>query len=189
MSREISKIDQSHANAAGDIVAGNKITYCASPALPPSIVERLMERLAKEIKENKTAETILDSLQFYHSKVAKDGIVGLEAKLAAANRSDELFIAYEKKELFVKILEKYSLYESAQKIFAYILAKAEHQFSISVHCKIETLDKADIDELITEKIIDPIVYECGMGPLDITHSVVMGMIYWLAEQCFIRWHL
>ena len=37
-------------------------------------------------------------------------------------------------------------------------------------------------------IVAPIVEECGCGVFTMTYNHVLGMIYWLAEQCFIRWH-
>jgi hypothetical protein len=182
-----SVITQSKATAGGDIVAGDKITNHNYPAVA-SRIEALMLGLAKEIEEKQETQGIIESLQFYFKKVSPDGISGLEAKLNHAGRNNELFIAFEKKELFAKLLEKYSLYESAQKIFAYLLAKVEHKFNYSVHPQVTYCDPLQINQLISAQIVEPVVDECGIGPLDINHNVAMGMVYWLAEQCFVRWH-
>jgi hypothetical protein len=186
-----SHVDQSAAHARGDIVAGDKETsyhFHIGPSAPTGIVEKMMERLSAEIQDNLQVQNIISSLQFFYIQKSKDGIIGLEAKLIEAGRDEELLFAYEKKELFAKLLDKYSLYESAQRIFAYLLAKAEHEFSHGIHPQLAVLGQNGVTELVTLKIVVPIVQECGVGPIDITHSVVMGMIYWLAEQCFIRWH-
>lgn len=182
----INKIDQSGASASGDIVAGDKNVYQVS--LPPSRIEQLMERLAHEIETKAEIRETIEQLQFFHNKVNVDDVVGLEAKLTKAGRDSELYLALAKKEQFAKLLEKYSLYSSAQRIFAYILAKAEHQFNSVIYPQIACQDIPSVNILVTERIVDPLVSECGIGPIDITHSIVMGMIYWLADQCFVRWH-
>ncbi|WP_131800279.1 ABC-three component system protein [Methylobacterium indicum] len=184
------RINQSSAQAQGDIVGGNKTStfnhnYYSTPA---GRVERYMQLLEHEMNTSIHTQVIIDGLQFYYNKAAPDGIVGLEAKLEHAARQDELFIALEKKELFVKLLYKYEMYASAQRLFAYLLSKAESEFNSAVHPSISDLSRAETSILISERIINPIVNECGFGPLDINHNIVMGMIYWLAEQCFVRWH-
>ncbi|MDR6821027.1 hypothetical protein J2X76_006227 [Neorhizobium sp. 2083] len=180
-------VTQSNSSAGGDIVAGNKTIHHNYPVVA-SRIEALMLGLAKEIETKQEVQGIIDSLQFYFKQIAPDGIAGLEAKLNHADRGGEIYIAYEKKELFVKLLDKYSLYESAQKIFAYLLAKVEHEFNFAVHPRVTYCDALQINQLISTKIVEPIVAECGVGPLDVNHNVAMGMVYWLAEQCFVRWH-
>jgi hypothetical protein len=182
-------ISQAKASAGNDIVGGNKtVNYNYNYPLAVTRVESLMMGLAKEIENNEEVRGLIDSLQFYLKQVAPDGIIGLEAKLEFAGRAGEIYIAFEKKELFVKLLDKYSLYESAQKIFAYLLSKAEHQFNYSIHPQVYDASIAEINGLVSSQIVEPIVSECGIGPLEINHNVAMGMVYWLAEQCFVRWH-
>lgn len=189
MSSNLPQILQKGARAGGDVVAGNKDTnntYIVTTSAGP--VERMMDRLSIEMRDSLQVQELISSLQFFYIQKSIDGIVGLEAKLNKAGRGNDLLYAYEKKELFVKLLDRYSLYASAQRIFAHLLAKTEHEFSQVIHPKITYLEESDINALVSARIIDPIVLECGIGSIDINHSVVMGMIYWLAEQCFIRWH-
>ena len=181
-------ISQSGARAGGDIVAGNKDTHYHAPLVPAGPIERMMERLSIEIRDSLQVQELIGSLQFFYVQKTKDGIIGLEAKLIKAGRDDELLYAFEKKELFVKLLNKYSLYNSAQRIFAHLLAKTEHEFTLIIQPQVTYLKQSELNDLVSARIVEPIVLECGIGPLDINHSVVMGMIYWLAEQCFIRWH-
>ena len=189
MSLLLPPVNQSGARAGGDVVAGNKEAHYYLPqSAPVGVVEKMMERLSVEIRDNQRVQDLISSLQFFYIQKTKDGVVGLEAKLSKAGRDNELLYAFEKKELFVKLLDRYSLYESAQRIFAHLLAKTEHEFSQIIYPQIPALNQIEINDLVSARIITPIVQECWMGPLDITHSVIMGMIYWLAEQCFIRWH-
>ncbi|WP_368039360.1 MULTISPECIES: ABC-three component system protein [unclassified Tardiphaga] len=36
--------------------------------------------------------------------------------------------------------------------------------------------------------MEPTVSECGASVFEIDHNTALGMVYWLAEQCFVRWH-
>lgn len=185
-----SRVNQSGASAHRDIVGGNKTTTITNNygATPAGRVERYMQLLEAEMESNAETRDIIDGLQFYYTQNAPDGIAGLEAKLQHVSRQDELIIAYEKKELFVKLLNKYGMYESAQRLFAYLLSKAESEFNSAIHPQLNCLTRAEVALMTSEKIVKPMVDECGFGPLDINHNIVMGMIYWLAEQCFVRWH-
>ena len=131
---------------------------------------------------------MVEGLQRFYSRKSVDGIDGLEAKLTAGGRSHELFDALEQKERFSKLLDKWSLYASAQQIFAYLLAKAEHEFRLIVLPQITLLDEVCINQLVSERIVYPLVDEVGDGVFNVDPGIVMGMIYWLAEQCFVRWH-
>lgn len=93
-----------------------------------------------------------------------------------------------KKELFAKLLDKWSMYASAQEIFSVLLAKIEYEFSMFVYPKLGVLNEDGINELVDARIVQPTIQECGSGVFTLNHSITMGMIYWLAEQCFVRWH-
>lgn len=183
--------DQSGATAEGDIVGGNKSTthhHHYSAAQRTSLIEQLMQRLAVEIRDDQRVRDMVEGLQQFYSRKSVDEIDGLEAKLTAGGRSHELFDALEQKERFSKLLDKWSLYASAQQIFAYLLAKAEHEFRLIVLPQITLLDEVCINQLVSERIVYPLVDEVGDGVFNVDPGIVMGMIYWLAEQCFVRWH-
>jgi hypothetical protein len=185
-----SRIDQRGAAAGQDVVAGNKTVNHLYPpqTRAPGIVEQLLEKLQSEITKNAEVRHTVESLQYFYERKAKDGVIGLEAKLTAGNRGHELYLALAKKEQFAKLLEKWSMYASAQEIFAYLLAGVEHQFSMFVHPQIGALDEVAINQLVSDRIVLPTIAECGTSVFTLNHSLVMGMVYWLAEQCFVRWH-
>jgi hypothetical protein len=88
----------------------------------------------------------IDALANFQMRKSVDGIDGLEAKLVAGQRQDELLMdALEKKEQFAKLLQKWPLYASAQEIFAYLLAKAEYEFNHFIHPQITTLPRISVD--------------------------------------------
>jgi hypothetical protein len=182
-------VNQTSATAGGDVVAGNKVTnnYISNNG-PASVVDLLLEKLQTEIDENAEVRHKIESLLYYYEKKSIDGIDGLEAKLKASGREGETFQALEKKELFAKALERWSLYASAQEIFVYLLAKVEHEFSMHIYPQIDALPTYQINEIVTKKIVEPVVAECGATVFKMNHALAMGMVYWLAEQCFLRWH-
>lgn len=182
-------VNQSFGKAGRDMIAGDQNNYYYnSPAPKPTVIEQLLARLQQEMENNSQVRTMIDSLLRYHQRNTYDGVIGLEAKLERAGRVHEIDSALEKKELFAKVLEKWSMYESAQEIFVYLLARAEVTFQTIVLPRLDAANEVQVNEIITDRIVEPIVQDCGASVFKINHSTAMGMLYWLAEQCFVRWH-
>ncbi|HEY5305331.1 MAG TPA: ABC-three component system protein [Pseudolabrys sp.] len=158
--------------------------------LPRSVgvVEALLNKLHDEMRSDLQVAARIERLQRYYVQRAHDGVIGLEAKLAKAGREDSYLDAIEMKEMFVKILERWSLYASAQQIFVHLLARAERNFSDVILPQVASLDRTQVNSLIKELIVDPTVTDCGSSVFEIDHNTATGMVYWLAEQCFVRWH-
>jgi hypothetical protein len=182
----MNKVSQQHSKAGRDLIGRDKITNLNEA--PKGKVEKLLTKLQEQYDDNQETQTIIDELARYHSRRAVDGIVGLKEKLQAADKNDSYDDAIEKKEMFAKLLQKWSMYSSAQLIFAHILAKAEIEFVQVIYPQIPLKSEFEINALVLERIVNPIVEECGDDLLSVNHNLVQGMVYWLAEQCFIRWH-
>jgi len=180
----MNKADQRNAQAAGNIIGRDNVTIEA----PKSMVEKLLLRLQEQYDGDEETQNTIDELARYHTRRASDGIAGLKAKLEAADKSDCYDDAIEKKEMFAKLLQKWSLYSSAQLIFVHILAKAENEFTQTIYPQIPAKSEAEINALVLERIVNPIVEECSSELMGVSYNLVQGMVYWLAEQCFIRWH-
>jgi predicted metallopeptidase len=183
-----SKTDQRGAQAGADIVGRDKIVHNYPATEGPGPIEQLLQKLQAEIENDEKIKHTIENLKHFTEHKSKDGIIGLEAKLIAGKREYELYSAFAKKELFAKLLETWSHYYSAQEIFAFLLAKIEYEFSMFVFPNIQSLTQHDINQLISDRIVLPTIQECGSGVFTLNHSIVMGMVYWLAEQCFVRWH-
>jgi hypothetical protein len=183
------KVDQAGAAARGDIVGRDKNEqHFHLPEQPPGVVEQLLQKLQNEVENNHHVKHTIEALAHFQKRRSHDGVNGLQAKLNAVDRSDEYLDAIEKKELFAKLLERWSLYSSAQEIFAYLLAKAEYEFTHVIRPQLHEMSKVKTNELVRDLIIVPMIAECGSTVFTMNHSTAMGMIYWLAEQCFVRWH-
>jgi len=175
---------QEGARAGGNIAGRDNVTIQAKQGM----VEKLLLRLKEQYDCNEQTRTTIDDLARYHIRRAPDGISGLKAKLEASGRSQFYDEAIEKKEMFSKLLERWSLFSSAQLIFVHILAKAETEFTHVIHGQIAEKTIQEINALVIERIVNPIVEECSSELMSVNHNLVQGMVYWLAEQCFIRWH-
>lgn len=185
-----SLVDQSGVSAGHDVIGRDKheTHNHFHPGANGGVVDQLLKKLEHEIESNVHVRQTIESLAYYYNRRSHDGVDGLQAKLQASGRESEYLVALEKKELFAKLLEKWSLYASAQQILAYLLAKAEHEFNSAIHPQITSLDKLGVNQLVTDKIVSPIVAECGSTLFAVNHGTAMGMVYWLAEQCYVRWH-
>lgn len=91
-----SKVDQRKAQADGDMVAGDKITYNQSTNKPKS-VEALLGKLKEQIDNNQHAQDTITELARYHVRRSADGIDGLEKKLEAGELSHTFIDAIEKR--------------------------------------------------------------------------------------------
>lgn len=182
-----STVDQSHAHAGGHMAA-NDIYIANIGSQSVGIVETLLKKLQEEMATDAKVADRIDRLQRYYVQRAHDGIHGLKAKLTAANRLDTYDDAIEMKEMFAKLLERWSFYASAQQILVHLLARAERNFSDIILPQISDLSRAEVNSLAKELIVEPTVQDCGASVFEIDHNTATGMIYWLAEQCFVRWH-
>ncbi|WP_425989265.1 ABC-three component system protein [Ensifer sp. R-19] len=178
-------VDQRSARAERDVIGRDKNVIIEAPK---TMVEKLLHRLREQYDSSDETKITIDELARYHVRRSQDGIQGLENKLIAANMSHYYDDAIEKKEMFAKLLERWSLYSSAQAIFVHILAKTEAEFSHVIYPQIPKLSECEMNAMIMDRIVNPVVEECNSELMTISHNIVLGMVYWLAEQCFIRWH-
>jgi hypothetical protein len=116
------QVTQQGASAKGDIVGRDKVeTHYHSASPSPGIVEQLLKKLQAEIEKNEKARHTIETVAHFQTRRSDDGVDGLDAKLRAGQRPHEYLAALEKKEQFVKLLEKWSLYASAQEIFCVLI--------------------------------------------------------------------
>ena len=185
-----SLVNQGRASAGGDVIAGNKTEINLSVGREQlGVVGQLLAKLQSEVEKNIHVRHTVETLARFHVRRVADGVVGLEAKLKAADRESELLDALEKKELFAKMLERWALYASAQEIFAVLLARIEYEFNYFIAPQLPCLSRLEVNQLVNDKIVVPTISECGASVFVMDHATAMGMVYWLAEQCYVRWHL
>jgi len=185
-------VNQSKSKAGGDIAGGDikKSFHFETRADAYEATERLAKRLRCEVEDDQTVDFTIANLAYYkRRKQAADDVVGLQEKLRAAKRSDLWEDALDQKVEFEKLLEEWSLYASAQEIFAHILAKVERTFKGQVVPHLSGIEPSVADKLVDDLIVTPVVNECSkVEHFFINTNRALGMLYWLADQCFVKWH-
>lgn len=175
--------------SAGDI---DKSTHYHLPQPTKPALGKLIEKYEKEKANDIIFNSMVDKLQHFSSSQDIEGetIIGLEAKLKAGNCSEYIEHAIKLKEIFVKRLIKLQLYESAQKILAFLLADIYGRFHNTVYPLIKQGNSQDqVFNAIQEDIIDPIhkmFEECFLS-LDLYKDEINGAIYFLTGNCHIKW--
>lgn len=182
-------VNQKSAKAGRDVIGGDQhVHHHHAPSTKASVVEELLAKLHQEIEQNSQVSAMIDDLRYYYQHKSHDGIVGLVAKLEKGQRPHEIDYALEQKERFAKTLEKWSMYASAQEIFVHLLARAEVEYRNYILPQLDALSEVEVNDAVTTRIVEPIVADCGASVFKLNHGTAMGMLYWLAEQCFVRWH-
>lgn len=185
--------NQSRAAVQGD-QAGRDIFKNEYNIGPQSVsqVSLWLKKLEIQIKEdNKDIEnTFVDNLRYFVDQRDQSEIVGLKAKIEASGYNISYTSAILRKEEFVKLLLKYQEFSSAQELFAYFLSIIHDVFEEKICPIINSLDFSSVQNIVDTHIIDKIFIEIGAGSEDIliNRNHVRGMIYWLADKCYVRWH-
>ena len=182
----LNSVNQKAASASGDI-AGRDINKIYV-RVKDEQVRALVMRLEAEVACDDQKQQWIESLEFFDVPYAPDGVLGLKNKLDKSGRAERLDIALRHKELFVKFLNKWALYGAAQELFALCLHRLYAEFESNVHPFCGNLTISEIDKIVSDKVIKVIVEDYGLGQFALNHGLVLGMTYWLAERCYIRWH-
>jgi hypothetical protein len=185
--------DLSESHVSGD-QAGNNISkttiYNQIDGAKPSQINRLLKLLADQISQDDSMVGFVDDLQFFIDNRDGETVVGLKDKLEVCGRGASFNDAKKKKEFFAKLLLRFERFSSAQQLFAYIMAAIHETFDSKIIPNTGSLTTQQIDDLIDSEIIDKVMAEIGEGSDHITlnRTHLKGMIFWLADKCYVRWH-
>ncbi len=124
----------------------------------------------------------------HYLAVPTDGDVrGLEAKLRDSGRLDMLHFAMREKEAAVKMLMRYQSSRSAQRVFTILLDELHTIYILTVTPVIENGgDRATVDEKISNAL-QVIKSMLGENFLEFTVKDLLGLLFFLAGNCHIRW--
>lgn len=154
-----------------------------------SQLELLYEKLEEERKNSTVFSEMVDELLHFKSYAKDTEIIGLEKKLENGNRLKYLNFAEKSKEKFTKKLLKNEHSETAQYIYAFLLAKVYSRFETTIYPRLnEGHSEEFINQLLDEFIIKPIEDLLGNNLLRIFEDEINGMIYFLMGNCHIKWN-
>jgi|GEM_PF-1516217 len=175
-------------NQAGRDV--NEITNYNYSDVTLTQVNTLLESLGNEINNDEKLHERLEDFSEYIDKRSKAKIVGLDKKIEKTKFNISLNKAIEKKEIFYKLMTKYSEFYSAQLLFVYFFSCIQDVFDEKIEPKIDELNIDEYNDIVDKYIIDAIINEIGGGTklMIINKNHIRGMIYFLADRCFVQWH-
>lgn len=171
---------------AGDMAGRDINKYYVAPTENKYLVE-LYKKLDEEIKGSAQIRELMEALEHYMSRVPGDNI-GLDEKLSKGNRADLLEFARQTKERFSKKLVKFQFYESAQKVYLFVLAEVYTRYMNSVYPLIQSNQPpVVVNKAIQEQIIGPINTMLGQNMLELCSDEINGILYFLTGNCHIKW--
>lgn len=130
---------------------------------------------------------IIEELLHFKEYAKNEEVIGLETKLENGNRLAYLRFAEQAKDKFTRKLLKNEYSETAQSIYAFLLAKVYTSFQIHIYPQIDKHPEDYINHLIDACIIKPLEELLGANILRIFEDEIYGMIYFLTGNCHIRW--
>lgn len=150
----------------------------------------LLSKLDKEICNNIRTNEFIDDLQMFENRREQQEFPSLQQKLERADRKHEIESAEMKQEYFAMLLLRFRHFPSAQKLFALFLWRINDVFESHIIPNVQNLNHSEVEKIVETMIIEPIIADMGNGfeHFTLTHGHVRGMIYWLADRCFVRWH-
>jgi hypothetical protein len=179
---------QANNTAGGDIVAGDKHEHHAHLTSPLTPIGALNARYLREQQSSPEIEQIIDALSHYMGKSTNPDVRALAEKLTDSERGDLTQYAESLKERITKKILRFQTSVSAQQLFAHLLADLIRRFRLVVTPAIqEGQPRSHVDRLISTEVIDPIVKGLEENVLGFTSEEILGMLFFLAGNCHLRW--
>lgn len=173
----------------GDVAAGNidKSRTYQFTGSKTSYMKMLLDKFKQEQSTNVHLKEYIDDLDYYYNK-KKDDVIGLEDKLANANRQDFIEFAIEAKDKYHRKLYKYQFSETAQKINLHLLGLVITYFENEIKPLLKKgEDEQLINSMINERLIKPLLDELDENLLGFSAHDINGMLYFLTGNCHLKW--
>jgi hypothetical protein len=155
---------------------------------PMPLLRTLCKNLREELAANKVVRERLETLAMYDAMADASISMTLTDKLTQAGRLAEVPQATKGKEYFYKLLARFQLYFSAQRILEILLADVHVRFEQHVYPAIRGGQPPEVvDALLHDRIIDPIMRMIEDDALPINKLHIRGMIYYLTSHCHLHW--
>lgn len=173
------------------VVSGDlNVTKISAPT-PESKLGQLYRRLKAEAGDDQQLSEFIGNLEIFTRVVEHEEVIGLDGKLSAADRIDQLDMAMAMKEHIYAQLRVNMFSETFQTIYAIIMAKIWEEFTTHVRPAIQGgATKTDVDILINKHVVRSIAEELdACTDYDgVATSDVRGMLYFLTGNCHLLWH-
>ncbi len=176
-------------NTAGrDVISAEKVEINNNQISKPTVLTRLYERFRSDRDKNELQAEMYEKLQHFCNVDAGGDVRGLAEKLTASQREDLIRQAERLKEQAAKIIMRWQTSGTAQDILAMILGKMHTAFTLNVNPAIQrNAPREDVDQLTYDRVIQHIEDMLGDNDLMISPDDLLGLLFFLAGNCHIRW--
>lgn len=167
---------------------GPKNTYINQAGRRTSPLAALYARLRQADSTEHYTSQIADRLQHFCTQSTDGDIRGLTEKLREASREDLEIMAKRLKEDAAKLVARHQTSPIAQDIITMVLSKIYTDFVLHVTPAIQAgQPRPIIDQLISERVVDSAMDMLGDNDVMLTDTDVLGLLFFLAGNCHIRW--
>tara|TARA_R110001592_G_scaffold29572_2_gene107139 strand:- start:7185 stop:7781 length:597 start_codon:yes stop_codon:yes gene_type:complete len=188
------KVSQDSITAGGHVAGRDMINnythIAAQNELKPDTKLRLLieEHESEKLRDNDYKQ-FSEKLNDFLNRKVEGKLRNLEQKLSDGNRTHIIEYAMEVKESVTKKILLNSHYESAQKIYTYLLTNIRAAFLHQVASRIKSKDfqSYQIDDIVLERIIEPTLTSIDGCSLSIDADEIYGLLYILTGNCYIEW--
>jgi hypothetical protein len=154
----------------------------------PRIRELILEH-EQEILADPSYKEFSEKLNNFLNRTVENELRDLQQKLEDGERDFLVDYAMEQKESVTKKIMSYSHFTTAQEIYTFILANMRVTFLHQIAPKIKSFKFAayEIDDLVVQQIIEPILISLEGCSLVIDKDELYGLLYILTGNCYIEW--
>lgn len=173
------------ANHVGGDQAGRDIVKNYLPTLTG--MSRLIREYGDEQGQAPQIDAFIQQLQHYYGAVTEGDVRGLDDKLLAAGRLDQLAFARRAKHNAAQFVLKHQSSLAAQKIITHLFAKLFTEFQNKVVPLVQSNAERVVVDAAIQQVIDSGWVFLEENPLDIDYGLLQGLLYFLGGNCHIRW--
>lgn len=190
LSKNITGNEISHNDVGGHLLVGSTIVNLPSYdiGVGAEALKTLIEKHEQLKEDSPEYLYVIEELQSKIREVESRQVVGLEAKLDAAERSIYLDQALMSSQKASKMISRFQHSKSYQIIFNHILSLILTRFNSHILPLLrEGGDDIAINSAINSTIIEPLYQEVTLAGGYVTSDLVEGMLYFLTEKCHVEW--
>lgn len=173
------------ANRVGRDQAGRDIINNYQPVLTG--MSRLIKEYGDEQGQTPQITAFIQQLQHYYGAVTEGDVRGLDEKLTAAGRLDQLSLARKAKHDAAQFVLKHQTSLVAQKIITHVFAKLFTEYQNKVVPLIQAKAERVVIDAAILQVIDSGWLFLEANPLDIDYNLLQGLLYFLGGNCHLRW--
>lgn len=190
----INKVKQS--NLTANDVAGRDLTKNTHHHYYQPVIykeDANLQRLIKDHEEEKLNDPeykeFSERLNSFLYKKVEGTLRNLQQKLIDGERESLVDYALDVKDRVTKKIIKTSHYKSAQEIYTYLLSNIRSCYLHEINSKLKSgrFENYEIDELVTNQIIEPFLHNVQGCSLLIDKDELHGLLYILTGNCYIDW--